>query len=373
MSRFLFNSDSRLMLIAPHPDDESLACSVVLQKAVRADAAVRVIYVTDGQDNPWPQRVLERKWRLNAADRRRWGKLRRAEAIAALKALDLQSSSAEFLGLPDQKLTTLLMDDCESILKKLASIITAFGPTHLLVPSTADTHPDHSALAVMMRLILTEFLQSQSGMQVWSYVVHGRSPAFFESAHSISQSKTEKERKLLAIRCHRTQTKLSRRRFLRYAARPECFLKLSPSLESTVDGSIVAVSRESQLLRVELRLLLKPTATTEPTLFLFGRDFAGNRCCATIRIPMRSGNARMFYSGAGAPDGVSRYRGNNLGGEIEIPLGFFDESCRLFLKLERRSWFFDEAGWIEVPAFAASKQALAGRHDLLAGSLVAVR
>ena len=48
------------MLIAPHPDDEALACSVILQKAVRAGAAIRVVYVTDGDDNPWPQRALER-------------------------------------------------------------------------------------------------------------------------------------------------------------------------------------------------------------------------------------------------------------------------------------------------------------------------
>ena len=53
------------MLIAPHPDDEALACSIILQRAVRANAAIRVVYVTDGDDNPWPQRVLERKWRLD--------------------------------------------------------------------------------------------------------------------------------------------------------------------------------------------------------------------------------------------------------------------------------------------------------------------
>src|ERR1043166_1910175 len=71
-----FTSRSRLLLFAPHPDDESLACSILLQRAVRAGAAVRVVYVTDGEDNPWPQRVLERKWRLNGTDRRRWGRLR---------------------------------------------------------------------------------------------------------------------------------------------------------------------------------------------------------------------------------------------------------------------------------------------------------
>jgi LmbE family N-acetylglucosaminyl deacetylase len=32
------------------PDDEALACSIILQHAVRAAAAIRVIYATDGDD-----------------------------------------------------------------------------------------------------------------------------------------------------------------------------------------------------------------------------------------------------------------------------------------------------------------------------------
>src|SRR5215469_15441345 len=104
-----FDIRSRLMLIAPHPDDEALACSIILQQAVRAGAAIRVVYVTDGDNNPWPQRVLERKWRLNAADRKRWGKLRRAEALAALHVLGVNALAARFLALPDQKLTTILI------------------------------------------------------------------------------------------------------------------------------------------------------------------------------------------------------------------------------------------------------------------------
>jgi LmbE family N-acetylglucosaminyl deacetylase len=72
MSLPSFNTSSRLLIVAPHPDDESLACGVLLQNAVEAGAAILVIYVTDGENNPWPQRYLSRRWRLNAADRQRW-------------------------------------------------------------------------------------------------------------------------------------------------------------------------------------------------------------------------------------------------------------------------------------------------------------
>src|SRR6266576_3850700 len=118
-----FNAASRLMLIAPHPDDEALACSITLHRVVRAGGAIRVIYATDGDDNPWPQRVLERKWRLNAADRKRWGKLRRAEALAALRALGVRASDARFFALPDQGLTNLLMRDCRATLERFAAMI----------------------------------------------------------------------------------------------------------------------------------------------------------------------------------------------------------------------------------------------------------
>jgi len=44
MSGALSTSESRLMLITPHPDDEAVACGVVLRRAAGARAAVRIVY-----------------------------------------------------------------------------------------------------------------------------------------------------------------------------------------------------------------------------------------------------------------------------------------------------------------------------------------
>ncbi len=354
-----FTPRSRLMMFAAHPDDESLACSIVLQQAVRAGAAIRIVYATDGDDNPWPQRVLERKWRLNASDRKRWGRLRRAEALAALHVLGVNASATCFLALPDQKLTTLLMHDCRSVLKRFADILTDWAPTDLLIPSISDTHPDHSALAVMIRLVLNESFSQETPVSRWSYAVHGRSPAFFDRARIIRQSEIETTTKLRAIRCHETQLKLSRKRFLRYAARPERLVKLKACDEAIADGSISSISRRPHSLRMELRLSAKAMRTAEPALFVLGYD-------------ERSSRAEMLDADTLKPMAVARYRGNPFTGELAIPIDIFSSGHALFVKLERRSWFFDEAGWLEVPS-ARSEQTVAPRRNAIEARPLAIR
>jgi hypothetical protein len=48
--------------------------------------------------------------------------------------------------------------------------------------------------------------------------------------------------------------------------------------------------------------------------------------------------------------GIARYRGHPFGGEFTLPLHLFSPIHDLFIKVDRRSWFFDEAGWIEIPS-----------------------
>src|SRR5262249_9852030 len=47
------SANERLLVFAPHPDDDVLACGGLLQRAAAALAAVGVVFVTDGENNPW--------------------------------------------------------------------------------------------------------------------------------------------------------------------------------------------------------------------------------------------------------------------------------------------------------------------------------
>jgi LmbE family N-acetylglucosaminyl deacetylase len=343
-----FDIGSRLMLIAPHPDDEALACSIILQRAVRAGAAIRIVYVTDGDDNPWPQRAIERRWRLSASDRKRWGKLRRAEALAALRVLHIGPADVQFVGLPDQGLTDLLLRDCNSALTRIAQVITDWSPTDVLAPSIFDIHPDHNAVAVMMRLIFADFVTQ--GVSEWNYLVHGRSPAFFDRAAQLSPSEAEIATKRDAICRHQTQIKLSRRRFLRYATRPERFLRVERDSVVWRDGAVHSVSRTCDNLNVDLRFALEPLRMQRSKFFILGRDPIGRKRACQMRVPRCSGDLEILDCTTNRSVGIGRYLGNPFSGEFTIPLDLFSPVHDLFIKVDRRSWFFDEAGWIEIPA-----------------------
>src|SRR5690606_23578645 len=147
------SSQDRLLVVAPHPDDETIATGALVQSALRAGASVHVLFTTDGDNNPWPQRWLERRWHIGAGERLRWGARRRSEARTALARLAVEGRGvdAHFLGWPDQGLTTMLMQDAAAI-DTLRERIAACAPSHVAIPTLDDAHPDHSAIRVMVEL-----------------------------------------------------------------------------------------------------------------------------------------------------------------------------------------------------------------------------
>ena len=356
--------DDRLMVIVPHPDDESLAAGGLLQRARAAGAAARVVFATAGENNPWTQRLLERRVRIGRADRERFGARRRGEALAALSRLGIDAGEAAFLGFPDQGITALLTSGDEEALHRLAAQIDLFRPTLLVAPAAPDLHPDHSALAVLTRLALSRAAPRRSAPErarLLGYLVHTRDappegPALLE----LSPTAEERERKRAAILCYATQLSVHRRKFLAFADRPERFYPddAGLDLESGRDpaGALHPVrlaSIEAGALRLEIVLRARPGAFGRPALlFRADRALGGGRTLS-LDLDWRAGRAAIRRDGA-AGAGEARLRGGRRGGVVEIPLAALAPADRLFVKVERPFGFFDEAGWIEVPAPGAA-------------------
>jgi len=334
------------MLFAAHPDDESLACGVVLQRAVRAGAKIRVIYVTDGENNPWPQRVLERRWRLTDGDRKRWGILRRTEAIAALDVLGVDARAALFLGLPDQRLTELLKFNPGPVVEEISKVVNEWRPTDIFLPSILDIHPDHSALGILLQFRSNNRTVSEPTR--WSYLIHGHSAAFHRDASSIGQTESERVTKLRAIGCHQTQVRLFGSRFWKHAVEAERFVKLDQQNAFQRGRSIVYASRNPELLSLKLERPLKLLPRSGTTALVVGYDQHSNLRCIKTDLPLSTSVLEITDLTRGEKVDPGKYRGSSFSGDLEIPAGLFAPEQPLFIKIERRGWFFDEAGWLEL-------------------------
>ena len=124
------------LVIAPHPDDESLGCGGALALLARYGADVRVLFMSDGTGSH-PNSPSYPAPRLAA--------LREAEAHAALAALGLAPSVARFLRLQDTRVPFRADAGFEPAVLRCRAEIKAFGPTTVLFPWRRDPHGDHQA------------------------------------------------------------------------------------------------------------------------------------------------------------------------------------------------------------------------------------
>lgn len=124
---------NRILVIAPHPDDETLGCGGLILQARELGRQVRIVIVSDGAQGstasaqPTPNLV----------------KTRQQEALCATSRLGIDANAVIFLNLPDGALSS-----CASELDlKLSEQISAFLPDLILSPYEKENHPDHRAIA----------------------------------------------------------------------------------------------------------------------------------------------------------------------------------------------------------------------------------
>jgi LmbE family N-acetylglucosaminyl deacetylase len=349
----------RLLVLAPHPDDETLAAGGLLQRALARGGAARVLFATDGENNPWTQRLVERRVRIGPEDSARFGRRRRGEALAALVELGLRAEDAVFLGLPDQAITDLLLFGDQIGVNRLASLLADWRPTLVILPSPFDLHPDHSALAVLARLALSRVSPGRSageeGARILTYIVHRtaamRPDEGAEEGPDVARfelSPAEKARKRRAILCHATQLTVHRRKFLAYAQRPEVFLvDAARGVPGNGLHPVRRAIRDGSALRLDLKLRPRPGAFGRPTLHV-AAGAEGARQSLSLDLRWRRGRSDITDALTMESRGLASLRGGRRGGIVEVPLASLPRSGRLFVKLKRRFGFFDEGGWLEV-------------------------
>lgn len=207
----------RVMIVAPHPDDESIAAGALIQRVAEAGGRLQVVFLTDGDNNLWQQRIAGRKWRIAAEDRARWGAIRREESRHALTRLGAPTDAAIFLGYHDRTLARIARHGDRSLVEALRDLIETFDPTLVVSPSILDLHADHRAAARFAHEAAKERL-------IVTYIVHGNGPVPRIAAR-LELTPEEMARKREAIGSHTSQLRLSGARFLSYATPVEVFFR----------------------------------------------------------------------------------------------------------------------------------------------------
>jgi LmbE family N-acetylglucosaminyl deacetylase/GT2 family glycosyltransferase len=118
----------RVLVVAPHPDDEVLGCGGMLAWHARARVPVRVVIVSDGRagDPGAREQDIARK--------------RIEESRAAGRELGVDDY--RFLGFADGR-----VGDAPELAARLAAEIEEFDPDLVYGPSALELHPDHRATA----------------------------------------------------------------------------------------------------------------------------------------------------------------------------------------------------------------------------------
>ena len=327
MKLSLPSAGERVLVLAVHPDDESLGAGGLIQLALARGAEVRVIFITDGDNNPWPQRFLERRWRIGAGDRRRWGARRAVEARAALACLGVPPENVAFWHYPDQGLTDLLLAGGDALISQLVAELLARPPQLLIAPSLSDLHPDHSACAVLLNFALAraQLPPAQRG-RLLEYQVHCSEAEPPGGSVEIDLSPDQVERKRQAILCHATQMALSRGRFVAFAQATEVFLP-PPAATAHSDHPIFFAEVDTGMLRLRAKRL-----RSSDVLLLAGET--------------AQGAVRHRVTGDAAA-GIHRMRTADHD-ELSGPLPWNSRTHGLFVKLATGRRFFDRAGWRPV-------------------------
>ena len=183
---------TRAVIVAPHPDDEILACGGLLQLLPAQGSQLLLIAVTDGDashpDSPlWPQERLRQ--------------VRPQESAQALQALGVAPPAWLRLHLPDGGVAGMTPQLSTTLAAQLRPGDTVFTTWRL------DGHPDHEACGRACASACAASGATLVEMPVWGWhwAVPGDMRVPWHRAHRLPLPAPVLQRKRAALRCFASQ------------------------------------------------------------------------------------------------------------------------------------------------------------------------
>lgn len=151
--------DGGLVIVAPHPDDESLGCAGLIAAARGCDRDVRIVVVSDGVGSH-PNSLEYPPARLRC--------LRRDEARAAAAVLGVRDHEVIFLDLPDCYIESTGPAAAAAI-ALIVGIARSIAAEALFVTWEHDPHDDHRAVHALVHAAALEL----ANVRLYAYPIWG--------------------------------------------------------------------------------------------------------------------------------------------------------------------------------------------------------
>jgi LmbE family N-acetylglucosaminyl deacetylase len=188
--------NDRILIVAPHVDDEAIGAGGYALDAVASGAEVYVVFLTAGDCNRFSAFIMNRTFDPTASNFLRVGRTRIAEARTAMRMLGVPEDHFFVLGYPDGGLKSMLDHpyavirsrgtrersvpyadamspgapySYDNLMSDMRQVLAIARPTTVIAPVSFDIHPDHSAAAEITDRLLSASPQHPDRL---GYLVH---------------------------------------------------------------------------------------------------------------------------------------------------------------------------------------------------------
>ncbi|MGC1309085.1 MAG: PIG-L family deacetylase [Phormidesmis sp.] len=194
-----FANCQRAVVVAPHPDDETLGCGGAIALLCQRSIPVYILVISDGaKSHPNSKRYPAAALR----------QLRERETYAAANQLGVLSASVTFLRWPDTAVPGANSPDFSIAVNQCKQYLQARSPSLIFVPWQKDRHCDHRATGEIIQHCLQD---SPNPPEQFIYTIWGTPAAGLRTLppgetgwrlniHSVEALKRQ------AVMAHRSQT-----------------------------------------------------------------------------------------------------------------------------------------------------------------------
>ena len=153
----------KILVFAPHPDDETFGCGGTIAKRVSEGYEVVVVLITDGK------RAFDKFFTETfSLSETKIIQLRKTEIINAMKVLGVTAENIIFLNFGDGELNK----DFDDVALKICKLLKEIKPEEIYFPFEKDAHPDHRVASLIVQNCIKKLNFSTNA---YMYSISGKS------------------------------------------------------------------------------------------------------------------------------------------------------------------------------------------------------